>query len=407
MANTPNTPTSLASRLKQRYAKGISSLVPVDNYLKRNITFRKDLAPGEAARFDVQLSLEQGFSVGTGDFTLNDSIAQSTAKATVEGKSIVLKSRVSYDLIARAKTNEQAFVNFHDSKFIPMVDSFSKREELLSLVGGDSLGQVLTCAAGVITFTVQSWSAGRWNGAKGAVLEAFSAKTGGTQYNGDLVVTAVNSSARQITVSGTSTAVVANAVLFYKGHRGNEPTGIMTIAKNAGVLYGIDAATNELWRANAFDASTSALTLGKILNAAALSADKGASEELDCLVPIATFQSIVSDQAALRHYAADYDEKQGKNGFEKLSFYGSTGRINIIPHRMMAAGEAVIVPMKQLSYIGASEMTNELGDNGEMYFDVESSASKEMRTFAEWTVFCERPGFVTLITRSDGLALHT
>ncbi len=402
-----NTPTTLASRLKQRYANGISQLVPMTNYLKRSIKFKKELAPGEAARFDVQMALENGFSVGTGDFSLNPSIAQESVKAIVEGAGIVLKSRASYDILTRAKTSEQAFATFHDKKFIPMTDSFSRREELLTLIGRQGLGVVKSNAAGVLTITEKSWNPTRFIGLKGSVLEAFTAVTGGSQHNGDLVITAVDIVNHTVTVSGTSAAVVLNDILYFKGHRGVEPVGLLHIARNTGTLYNIDASAYELWKASTYDVGTSALTLGKILTAAANAGDKGCAEKLVCLVPIKCFQGLVSDQAALRQYDASYSKDKLENGTEKLSFYGATGEIEVVPYQNMEEGTFLMYPPAWVSYIGSSEMTNEVGDSGEMYFDVEGSAAKEMRLFAEWTVFCERPGFMVIGSRSDNLALHT
>jgi hypothetical protein len=48
-----NTPTSLASRFKQRYNKEISQIVPMTADILRSINFRADLKLGASAEFDV------------------------------------------------------------------------------------------------------------------------------------------------------------------------------------------------------------------------------------------------------------------------------------------------------------------------------------------------------------------
>jgi hypothetical protein len=58
-------------------------------------------------------------------------------------------------------------------------------------------------------------------------------------------------------------------------------------------------------------------------------------------------------------------------------------------------------PERWVSLIGSSEMVNQLGKDGDIVFDLESTSAKEMRLFAEWTVFCERPGWIVYGTRSD------
>jgi hypothetical protein len=396
-------PTTLASRLKEQYNGDISNLVPGEAVLTK-LNFRQDLELGKAAIFDVQLSDELGFSVGQGEVTLNGNINQSTAKASVDAYTLVLQSQVSYDLISRASTSKKAFAKFSDSKFIPMAESFQRRQELLHMYGRDGLGMVTGNAAGVLTISAGTWCPTIWLALKGAVINAYSAKTAGTPHNGDLVVTAVDVVARTVTVSGTNAAVVANDHLFFKGTYDAGHIGLSTIAQNTGTLFGISAATNALWQGNAYDCGTSGLTLAKILAAAALAANKGCGEKLTCLVPVSAFQSLVTNEAALRAYDQNYSEIKGKNGFQALSFYGASGEIEIIPYKYIKAGEFIMFPKRWTYIIGSSKMVNML-ENDDLSFNVPTSTAKEMRLFSDLQIFCERPGYVVRGTRSDGLAL--
>lgn len=52
---TVNTPSTLASRLKVVYNKGITSLVPASTELIKRLSFNSDLMIGSKAEFDVQL----------------------------------------------------------------------------------------------------------------------------------------------------------------------------------------------------------------------------------------------------------------------------------------------------------------------------------------------------------------
>jgi hypothetical protein len=402
-----NTITTLSSRLKEVYNDGITQLVPSSNELVgKRLKFKKDLEPGKKAVFDVQLSHEHGFTVGQGELTLNAAVAQTSAKAEVDGFQIILRSRVAYDLISRAKSSKAAFARFNDSKFIPTAESFRKREELYGIYGRDGLGVVQGVAGQVITITPASWAPTLWLGLEDAVLECFSSKAASaTQRNGDIVVASVNTATREITVTGTIAAVTANDHLWFKGDRTssahNAPVGLMTIARNVGSLYGISAATYSLWASTAYNVGTSTLTLAKVLEAAARAADKGCDEKLTCLVPVSCFQNLVSDQAALRSYDASYSEDKSKAGSRKLSFYGATGEIEIVPYMFMKQGEFLMFPERYTYLIGSSEMTTQVGQGGDIYFDLEATSSKEMRFFAEWTVFCERPGWIVYGTRSD------
>ena len=399
-----NTTSTLVNRLKKRYNKETSQLVPVPADLQRRLPFRADIGGGEQTEFDVQLSLELGFTQGEG--ALNGAIAQTNAKAIVSAYNLTLQSQVSYSLIARAQKEEQAFNRFGDSKFIPMVDSFRMREEFLALQGRRGLGVVSANNSGVLTITAASWNATLMCSIKGAILEAWTAVDGSTQHNADLTVSAVDVANRTITVTGTSSAVVENDILFFKGDHNTGRIGLMHIAKNTGTLYNIDAAANALWKANTYDAGTSALTLGKILAAAGKSAVKGCvGKQLVCYVPVQTFQTLVSDEAALVQYKAGVSTAE--RGFDTIKFLGANGQIEVVPHLYMRDGEAVLWPEEFTYIIGSIEATTQLAKDGDMIFDLEGYNYKEMRMFSDSCgVFCERPGWITLITRSDSNALH-
>ena len=404
-----NTPTTLASRLKEIYPEGPTVLVPSSNELVgKRLKFRKDIAHGEKVRFDVQLSGEQGFSMGSGEITLNGSVAQVSEKAEVVGYSIVLQSNVSYDAISRAKTSKQAFVAFNNAKFIPAAESFRTRQEILAMHGRQGIAVVTSVSSQVITITPASWCSAMLLTMKGAVVEAWTAVAGsGSQHDGDLTVGALSIANKTITVVGTCSSVVQGDILFLKHQRSAGPIGLMDIAKNTGTLYNISAATYELWKANTYDVGTSALTLGKISLASALAADKGCAEKLTCMVPNKAFQAMVNDQAALRDYGANYNSAKAETGFESIVFHGATGLIEILPYMFCMEGTFVMFPERYSYLIGSEEMTNQIGQSGDIYFDLESTSSKQLRYFSDWTVFCEKPGFIVYGTRSDGLALHT
>jgi hypothetical protein len=413
MALGANTPTNLASRFKQRYNKEISQIVPMTADILRTVKFRNDLALGASAEFDVQLAPELGFSQGQGSVTLNGANTQATARATVGGYSLILQSQVSYDAIARAKSTDQAFASFSDSKFIPMVDSFRMREEYHALLGRDQgLGKITANSSGTLTISEDTFIPALASSLIGAVLQAWTAKltattASGSQHNGDLTVTAVNITNRTITVSGTSAAVVANDYLYFKGdYTVTSRIGLLSIAQNSGSLFGISATTYPLWSANTYSLGTSAITLGKILDGAAKSAEKGCvGKKLVCYVPVSAFQKLVSDEAALVTYGASKSNK-AENGFEYLTFLGASGTIEVKPHLFIPDGVSLLWCPEYTYVIGSTEATAQIAKDGDIIFDLESTSAKEMRMFSDTVgVFCERPGFMVYMTRSDSLKL--
>lgn len=401
-----NTPTSLASRLKERYNGDISSLVPGPNQLCK-LEWRDDLLIGKQAVFDVQLGDELGFSSGQGSITLNGAIAQATAKASVDAYSLILQYQASYDLITRAGNGDKAsFASFNSQRFIPATESFQRRQEFYHMYGREGLGKVTGNSSGTLTISVDTWCPTLWLGLKGAVLNAYDAKTGGAQHNGDVTVTAVNVANRTVTVTGTNAAIVNGDYLYFKGTYDAAHYGLMNIARNTGTMFGISATTYPLWAGNAYDVGTSALTLGKIFEMSAGPANKGCFEKLRCNVPVKTFQALNADEAAMREYGATYSEEKAKNGFKAISFFGASGEVEIIPYMFMKEGECLMYPERWTYLIGSSKMTMEM-DGEKMWFDVPTTSDKEMRLFSEMQIFCEKPGYLAYGTRSDGLALHT
>lgn len=401
-----NTPTTLASRLKQKFNKEISDIIPLQADFQRRVEFRKDLESGASSEFDVQLSHEAGFSSGSGSVTLNGAVAQVSARASVVGFSHILQTQVSYDLISRANKDEKAFAKFADGKFLGMVNAMRNREEWLAINGRRGCGKIVSNTSGALVISADTFCSAFWSSQIGATFEAYDAIGGSTQHDGDLVVSAVNVSTRTVTVTGTSSSVVQDDHLFIKGQHAAGRIGLMDIAYNTGTLYGISAATYPLWSANSYDCGTSPLTLGKIVEAAGESANKGAAgEKMVCYVPAKAFQNLISDESALIRHSAG--KKKFETGAEGICITSAVGEIEILPSLYMKDGEAVIYPPSWTYILGSQEATTSLAKDGDMIFDLESTSAKELRMFSDNTVFVERPGYVTYITRSDNEALHS
>jgi hypothetical protein len=404
-----STPTTLASRLKQRFNKEVSQLVPESSDMQRRLDFRKDLEPGASAEFDVSLSHESGFSIGTGSVTLNGAVDQVSARATVSGYSHILQAKVSYDLIKRASSDEKAFAKFADGKFLNMTVAMRNREELLALNGRRGVGKILTeDNAGVVVMTKASWIPAFWASAVGAKFVAFDSLTGTTQHAANLTCTAVDVSTRTVTFtsSGTISELNANDFIFPKGQHNDGRIGLLDIAYNTGTLYGISATTYPLWASNSYDVGTSALTVGKILEASGLAANKGASmEKLVCYVPPKTMQTLIADESAL--IRRDPNAKILKSGAQGIEISSSTGNIEIVPHLLIPEGVFVMYPPDYTYIVGSCEATSQVAKDGDILFDLESSSDKEMRMFSDNTIFCERPGYIVVGTRSDSEALHS
>jgi hypothetical protein len=293
-----------------------------------------------------------------------------------------------------------------------MIDSFRNREEYHCLLGRDQgIGKVTANSSGTLTISADTWIPALASQIVGAVLNAYDAKmtattASGAQHNGDLTVTSVNMANRTITVSGTSAAVVSGDYLYFKGDYGTSTRiGLLAWAANTGSLFGIDAAVYPLWAGNAYNVGTSQLTLGKILEAAAMAGEKGcAGKKLVEYVPMSCFQALVADEASLVRYGAN-KTKDATNGFETLKVLGATGEIEIVPHLFLPDGKAILWCPDYTYIIGSQEATTRVG-NEDIFFDLNTTMSKEMRMYSDTCgVFVERPGYMVIQTRSDGAKL--
>lgn len=396
-----NTASTISSWLKEVYADSLQNLIPEGVKLIKEIPFsagEKEL--GDKYVQPVALTHEAGFSAGSGAFSLNAAVAASYAEAQVEGKNLLLRTSVSYDAAAKASNSKKAFMKWSEQIIGNMTSSFTKRLEVLHFYGGASLGKVSTNTGGVLLLTTASWASGIWAGSEGMIIEAFTALTGGSQHDGDLTISAVDLVARTITVTGTSTSVVANDLLFFKGFRGNELNGLDKIASNTGSLYNIDAAAYALWKGNSFSAGSAQLSFGKIQRAVALGVAKGLDEKVNCYVSPASYADLNTDLAALRMSDSSYSAKKGNNGHESISFYSVCGEIEIVPSIYVKEGEAFCVPLKRMKRLGASDITMRMPgmSDEQLMLQQASNAGYEMRLFYDGNLFCERPAFLVKIT---------
>jgi hypothetical protein len=396
-----NTASTISAWLKEVYADSIADLVPEGVKLLKLVPFSSaDKELGEKFVQPVALTHEHGFTSGSGAFSLNNHIAASYAEAQISGKNLLLRTAVSYDSASRASSSKASFMRWSEQVVGNMTASFTKRLEVLHFYGGTSLGVVSANNAGALTLTTASWAPGIWMGSEGMIIEAFTALTAGSQHDTDLTVSAVDVSTRTVTVTGTSSAVVANDYLFYKGFRGAEMNGIDAIVTNSTTMYNINAGSYALWAGNSYSAGSARLTFQKIQAAIALAVNKGLDEKVHVFISPATWADLNTDLAALRKIDDSYSKQKGENGFESICFYSVNGEVEIVPSIYIKQGEAFVVPVKRLKRLGSTDVTMRMPGMSEeqLVLQLPSNAGYEMRLFADQQLFCERPGYLCKIT---------
>lgn len=418
MAGT--TTTDLNGLFKQVYAQRIEELIPMESVLTRSIKFDKRDQLGLQYNQPVVVRSEQGFTYSrpnNGAFNLQIPTTMIVQNAVLDGYQIMIQCGLAYEAVFRSEGNAAAFQSAVGLVMNEAMESFSRRVEI-GLIYGQSatgLGQTNT-ATGVnattttLSFTAGQFAAGLWTTMEGAALDVYN--SAGTALNtiGPVTVASVDlvgktitvtAAAADITAINAASAVLNGFVRFYAGGSNglDEQVGLDKIAVNTGVLFGINATTYNLWRANTY-AVGGALTFQKIQDAIAIATARGLSEDVQLFVPPRVWQSLSTEQVAFRQLDSSYSRKVNENGFESLCFYSQNGKIEVIAHKYLKEGEAYAFPTKYATRVGASDISFNIPgtNNGEVFIQNPTTAGFQFRMYSNQNLLIERPATLIKFT---------
>jgi hypothetical protein len=405
-----NDPNQLVGDFKNLYKKaGLVNAIPSWMIVQDRFSFEEaEAGLGQYYIFGVILQKEQGATYApssgpsSGVQTLNPAVAGYIGQAQVEGFAIYLRSRLSYDAAAKAsKAGEKAFAQAYGAVLKNMKESHQFRLELSLLYGRDGLATVSANSSGVLSITAATWATGIWaSGMKGAVLEAFTTVAAtSTQHNGDLTVTSIDVTNKAVTVSGTSAAVVAGDILYFKGAKTttgyNECAGLYRILTNATSLFNIDASQFELWKSQQYPVGGN-LSLTAIMNGSAIGMSFGLDKAV-CLCAPEKFAQLATDEAALRRYVSD--TPNAKRGVKGITFLMGSVEIEILPHPLVKQGHAMMLPEGAIHRVGATDVTMAMPGSGQdMQVHVTDSTALELRSMSDQGIYIETPAQAVLLT---------
>lgn len=407
-----NTPETMVGDFKNLYrSMGLVDSIPSWMILQDRFEFEEaEAGLGQYYVFGVVLQKENGVTyapssgANSGVQTLNAAVAGYIGQAQVEGFAIYLRSRLSYDAAAKAsRAGKKAFAQAYGAVIKNMKESHQFRLELSLLYGRDGLGIVTTNTSGALVLTAASWATGIWaSGMKGAVLEAFTTTAAtATQHNGDLTISAIDVSLKTVTVTGTNSAVVANDILYFKGAKTttgyNEAAGLYRILTNVGNLFNIDAATYDLWKAQAYPVGGN-LSLTAIFQAAATGMSFGLEKAI-CLVAPEKFAQLASDEAALRRYTENTTTT--KRGVKGISFLLGSVEVEIVAHPLVKQGHAMMIPDGKLHRVGSTDVTFNMpgaGKDEPMEVHVTDATALEIRSMSDQGIYIDSPAQCVLLT---------
>lgn len=396
-----NTISTTEGLTKEVYGNKLNEIVPTSSVVYDIVSFDEGDKLGDSYHQPLVLTNEHGATYngsGGGVATLNDPINATIKDASATGYEMILRSRMSYALASRAASaGKAAFAKAWGVILKNLRLASMKRLELTLLRGQKGLGVVEGNNSGVLTITSASWSPTTWAGMEGAVLEAFTTSDAtATQHNGDLTISAIDFTNRTVTVTGTSTAVVATDVLFFKGAKTttswNEAAGLVKIAQNTGTLFGVAGATYAMWTGNT-SSSFGTPTMGRFLNASTLAVEKGGlDEKAILLVPPKAWEVLNSDLAGARQFDGSYSKEKASNGTQRICYYGQAGEIEVRAHPFLQRGEACMFPESAYKRVGSADVGMGVPgtDGRDVFFHLQDKNAVEARTFSDQALFAEK-----------------
>ena len=420
MANA-NTVSQLNGLFKAVYGDNVENLIPSQEELMKDIPFVKsDKRLGESFNQPVIVGTEQGFSYGGtagDDFSLNDSISGQVKNASVVSYEFVLRTSLAIGAVSRSMNDKAAFERATKLVVANMVQSFAKRLEVIMFYGQLDIGVVSSVAGSgasrTLTLTAASYAPGIWSGSVNMQLSIWDGTTPfATRGALGFTVTSVNLLNKTVTVlengSGYAATIVAADFIthfgagYYQDASGSkEFAGLQKIMSNTGTLFGINAATYDLWSSTVYSAGSAALSFAKLQEAIAQAMAKGLKDDLLVYINPRVWSNLITDEAAQRRLDSSYDTKETEKGSEKICFYGQSGKITIKPNIYVKESLAFCIPdpaKESLMRVGSTEVTFQMpGREGEFFRLLENKNAYELRAYADMALFCWQPNKLVLI----------
>lgn len=418
-----NTFATLNGWFKELYASSESRPLPKAAYLLKGVDFSKaERGVGNKYHMPVVLTHEHGVTMAgpsAGAFSLNAPVASVLKDATIEGTQVLLRSRLDYESAARAANTKASFGQATELLVKNMLESISKRLEIMMLYGRKGIAVVNANNGGATTFVVSavSWAPAIWAGMEGAKIDITDSAVSAYSSSGsatNISVSSVAFATRTVTM-GTSLTLLATDIVWFYGAvtPGGSPTynefyGLDGIIQETSSLFGITNSTYNMFQGNTSDLSSAAMTVTNILAALLPSIGKGLMKDVVLICSPKGFQNLVNPLVDPKASTAStntqvgatrLDRKGGASlelGSSSAKIMGNQGTIEIVPHLFCKDGDAFVVPMEHLKRVGATDVTfNTPGRGDEFFLQLPDNAGFELRVYANQALFVETPGWCT------------
>lgn len=409
-----NTLSSMDGYVKKVYGDKLDNVIPSSSVIYDLVEFEAAKKIGDSFNFPVLLTLENGFTVngvGGSVVTLNDASNAVTKNASIQGVELIGRAQMAYLLASRAAAEgPAAFGKAWGQALMNLRMGHMKRLELMLLYGQLGLGVVDSLSSDTVTITEASWSPATWIGLEGALFQFWTGTTASETQHGATTgstLSSINFANRTLAFgsggpSGGTTVGAGDVVYFY-GARAtttfNECVGLMKIAQNSGSLFGIDAATYNIWAGNS-QTSFGAVTMGKLLDAVSAAVDRGLDEKVILGVCPKAYEVLNADLSAQRHFDGSYSREKLENGAQSIVYNGQMGQVEVRVMPFLRRGDAVVFPTDKLKLIGSADagMGVPGTDGRDIFFHLPTKNAVEARSFSDLALLCLAPARLVAIS---------
>lgn len=407
--------TSLNANFKNVYADTIENLIPEYNHTLRDIKFvPAEKQSGGMYIQPVQLSYAHGMTYAASGTvpSLNAAVTANYKQAQVEGFQTILREQISYDVAARAASNQHAFFDATEVIVRGMRIAHAQKLEAEMLYGQNNWGIVSAVAGNVLTILTGEFAAGLYVGAEGMPIDIF---TAAGVFVKSVTISSVDLDNRTVTVSAGA-GINATDVILPKGASGNQMPGIHVILNNAATLFNINAGTFGLWNAVKVAGGGVPLTFNRLVAAAGRAVTKGMMGDAVVYVNPGAFRDLVNEIESARNFGGDVDRQYSAKGTERgmispfLKIHYHAGTMKIVSHPMVKEGYAYgLIMDSSWRRIGATDVTFKIsGRPTEQFFlELENTAGYELRSFSDFAVFCSRPAANFIIGNTSSYIVNS
>lgn len=400
MATANDIANTLNANYKQVYGDDLEMLVPEGVKALDDIKLEMgEQQQGGTFNQPVGLGLEHGITFEAGDVVanLNAAVAGKLENAQVTGYQIVGRAQFGWTTASRAAGSKKAFKQATEIVLRNLMLSCKKKAEALMFYGQSSLGAVASVAGNVITLNVADSAEGIWVGMTNMPIDSYTSGGVLRQSNMRVIsVTLLSTGAVQITVDnagGTNT----NDTLWYYNSYGKQFQGINSIlTSSGGTLFNISQATYpDLWQGTTYAVGGN-LGYAKIVKALARALPKGGEGRFKGYIHQESWQDVVGEVETVASGNMDsrYKPKMLEKGFDSIKFHTVAGIVELVPSTYVKRGDGFLL-LQDGSWkrIGSTDFTMKIPgmQNGEVFRALDNAAGFEVRCYADFAPFCDKP----------------